>query len=174
MSNDTKSSNKTFRRGGTRTMAALVPSLTRRAIGKRGFAQASIITDWHLIVGPDLAKHSQPDRLSFPRGERIGGTLYIRAAGPMATELMHLESMLIDRINSHFGYGAIAAIRLVQTPIRRLENRKRKPPVPDNLTPLDREQLEKSVAGIDDASLKEVLLRLGSAVMRQKNATKSD
>ncbi len=174
MANDTKTSNKTSRRGLTRTMAALVPSLTRRAIGKRGFAQASIITDWHLIVGPDLAKHSQPDRLSFPRGERVGGTLYIRAAGPMATELMHLESMLIDRINSHFGYGAIAAVRLLQVPIRRLDTKKRKRPVPAELTQADREQLEKSVAGVDDAPLREVLLRLGSAVLRQKNATKSD
>jgi len=174
MPNDAKTPKKLQKRGGTRALASLVPSLTKRAIGKRGFAQASIITDWHLIVGPDLSKHSQPDRLTYQRGERTGGTLYIRAAGPMATELMHLESMLIDRINSHFGYGAIAAVKLIQTPIRRLEGKRKKKPESAELSDTDKEQLEKSVAGIEDAPLRDVLLRLGSAVLRQKTATKPD
>lgn len=92
----------------------------------------------------------------------------------MATELMHLETMLIDRINSHFGYGAVAAIRMVQVPIRRPVKTKRQNLAAVELTELDQEQLEKSVAGIEDASLREVLLRLGTAVLRQKTATKRE
>ncbi len=91
----------------------------------------------------------------------------------MATELMHLESMLIDRINSHFGYGAIAAVRLIQVPVRTLEGKKRQKPVLGDLSDSDMEQLEKSVAGIEDAPLREVL-KLGTSVLRQKTATKLD
>lgn len=173
MPGDTKKPKKPERRGGTRALASLVPGLTRRAIGKRGFAQASIITDWPMIVGPDLSKHSQPDRLSYPRGERTGGTLFIRAAGPMATELMHLEGMLIDRINSHFGYGAVSAVKLLQVPLRQQKKSRQLDQTAGALSKTDREHLEKTLAGVEDAGLRDVLLRLGSSVLRQKTATKS-
>lgn len=92
----------------------------------------------------------------------------------MATELMHLESMLIDRINSHFGYGAIAAVRLIQVPIQHPKKKKARNKITVEITNADQERLEKSVAGIEDAPLRDVLLKLGTAVLRQKTATKRE
>ena len=104
------------RRGGTRHAGALIGKLTRKALGKRGFAHATIVTDWTVIVGEDLSRHTRPLKLTFPKGRRNGGTVHIQTSGPMALQLQHLTPLIIDRINTHFGYTAIAEVRLQQTP----------------------------------------------------------
>ncbi|MBP5856598.1 DUF721 domain-containing protein [Marivibrio halodurans] len=165
------------RRGGMRSIAALVPGLTRQAIGKRGFTTAKIVTDWARIVGPDLARQSQPEQLRFARGERDRGTLTIRVDGPLATELMHLEPQVIERINGYFGYNAVARLKLIQAPIRRPgADGPRKAPKPPQrpLNATETESLDARLAHIEDPELRERLHRLGRAVLRRDTATKPD
>ncbi|MEC7656037.1 MAG: DciA family protein, partial [Pseudomonadota bacterium] len=67
------------RRGGPpKAIAGHVPALTRKALGKRGLAEANLLTDWPTIIGAEQAKVCQPDKLTFPRGERRDGTLHLR------------------------------------------------------------------------------------------------
>ena len=61
------------RRGGPRALAAMLPRIARPAFGKRGFVEASVLTDWPVIVGSVLAEETRPMRLSFPRGARAEG-----------------------------------------------------------------------------------------------------
>ena len=167
------------RRGGVRSLGALIPAITRKAVGKRGFATASIITDWERIVGPDLAASSQPDRVSFPKNRRDGGTVYIRAEGPLATELAHLESLVVERINTHFGYRAVERIKLLQVPsrhrtggMRRMKTEKAKPESP--LDPEVERDLEHSLEQVADPDLRDLLRRLGRSVMRHEIAKKPE
>ena len=102
--------------GATRSLAALIPNIAKKAVGKRGFTDARILNDWPVIVGEALAKQAHPDRLRYPAGRRDGGVLTIRALGPVATELAHLEPLVVERINSHFGYRAVAGIKILQAP----------------------------------------------------------
>lgn len=162
-------------RSGMRSIAALVPGLTRQAIGKRGFTTAKVVTDWARIVGPELARQSQPEQLRFARGERDRGTLTIRVDGPLATELMHLEPQVIERINGYFGYNAVARLKLIQAPIRRPgADGPRKPPKPPQrpLSAAETESLDARLAHIEDPELRERLHRLGRAVLRREIATK--
>lgn len=99
-------------RRGMGTLGQRLGRVTGRALGRRGFAQAAIITDWATIVGRPLADHSQPSRIVFPRGERVGGTLHLRVSGAFAPEVQHLAPQIIERINAHFGYGAVARLEL--------------------------------------------------------------
>ena len=107
------------RGGGPRPLAASLGALSKRALGRRGFAEAGLITEWDTIVGPELAAASRPDRLTFPPGRRDGGTLRLTVAGPVATELQHLEPVVRERINGYFGYRAVERIQLVHGTIRR-------------------------------------------------------
>lgn len=161
-----------MRYAGTRSLAALVPNLARKAVGKRGFTDAKILNDWPQIVGADLAREAHPDRLSFPRGQRDGGTLHIRAMGPVATELQHLEQVLIDRINSHFGYRAVARISLLQVPPTRIPGKTRaKPSAYSQLPPADPGRLaaqQQGLAAIEDPELRSVLQRLGESILRRE------
>src|SRR3569833_531480 len=106
------------RRNGVARLSAELPALTKTAfrntLGGRGFAEAGLITEWAAIVGQDVARMSRPVQLAFPRGERKGGVITVECGGAAALELQHLKPQILDRINSHFGYGAIREIRFKQ------------------------------------------------------------
>lgn len=103
-----------WRGGGPRALAAVLPKVAEPALRKRGFAAVEIITHWPEIVGTEMAADSLPEKLSFPRGARSQGTLHLSANGSVALELQHLEPVIIERINTYFGYGAVARIALTQ------------------------------------------------------------
>ena len=159
-----KSSDQTQRSGGVRPIAASVPKIAAKAIGRRGFAEASLITDWDTVVGPELAAASQPVKLGFPPGERANGTLHIRVQGGVATELQHLEPLVVERINGHFGYGAVARLKLIHAPIGRRPPRKaeRTPPAVDAA---GRERLDSLLADVEDPEIRRALERLGGRLL---------
>lgn len=149
------------RRGGLRAIAAEIPRIAGAALGKRGFGEAQLVTQWEAVIGAELAEKLSPERLTFPRGERRNGTLRLRVASAFATEAQHLEPVLIERINAFFGYGAVARLALVQGPSLTAA------PPPPRLRPLSAEEqsaIEARVAGVADPELRAALVRLGSAV----------
>lgn len=101
-------------------MADMVEGLAKTAFKKRGFAESRMLADWPSIVGPMLAKVSQPQSLNFPVGLRDNGTLCIRVdAGGWATEIQHLEPIILDKIATYFGYRAVARLSITQAPLPR-------------------------------------------------------
>ncbi|HEX9809559.1 MAG TPA: DUF721 domain-containing protein [Alphaproteobacteria bacterium] len=104
-------------RRGLATLGQSVGRVTTPAMRRRGFAEAAIVTDWETIVGRPLADHTRPDRVTFPRGGRRDGTLHLLVTSAFAPEVQHLAPEIIERINGHFGYGAIARLELHHAPI---------------------------------------------------------
>lgn len=148
----------------TRPMAALLPRVMKQAVGRRGFGEGTILTDWPAIVGEAIAAVSAPERLSFPPGTRRDAVLHVRVAGPLALELQHLEPQIIERINMHFGYPAVARLRILQGPLpRRPAAPAAAAPAPLNAA--QEAQLAESLAAIDDTALREALEGLGRAVL---------
>ncbi len=158
--------------GFLRPVGQLVPQLTKKIFSKRGLNNAAIITDWQKIIGTDLARHSQPDRLIFPKGERNGAILHIKVEGALATQMQHMEVMVIDRVNSYFGYKAVAEIRLSQTslPREKVKIKKILPPI----TKDDANSLDKKLDNIEDPAMKEILKKLGTAILRRQKAIIDD
>jgi hypothetical protein len=149
------------RRGGLRAIAVEIPRIAGAALGKRGFGEAQLVTQWEAVIGAELADKLSPERLSFPRGERRNGTLRLRVASAFATEAQHLEPVLIERINAFFGYGAVARLTLVQGPAL---NAPPAAPKQRPLTPAEQREIEARVAGVADPELRAALQRLGTAV----------
>jgi hypothetical protein len=115
---------------GAKAVGSMVPSLTRKAFERFGFSTASLLTDWAHIVGADLARYSSPDRLKWPRGgtadsdgepgdgpSRQGATLVLRVDLGRGIDIQYKARQLIERINAHFGYRAVAEIRIIQAPV---------------------------------------------------------
>ena len=119
-SQTTKTGKPLERRGhGLRALASNLPRVTKKAVGRRGFADGALLSDWPRIVGNDLAKASEPIRLSFPkRQERSSGTLVLRVEPGLAITLQHLEPQLLERVNSFFGYRIVNRLKLLQGPVR--------------------------------------------------------
>ena len=110
------------RQSGPLPLARLLPKLTRKALGKFGFSYIGLITDWATIVGPDIAKMSAPEKLTFPRNKRDSGVLRLKAEGGAALEIQHLEPQILDRINTYFGYRAVMRLNIINGPVNKPKN----------------------------------------------------
>jgi hypothetical protein len=154
---------KLSRAGKPSSLNTLVRRLTRPLLGKRGFADGRMVADWTEIAGPLLARSSLPLRITYAAGERTDGTLHLKVApGGLATEIQHVEPILIERINGHFGYRAVARLSLIQGPLPP------PPPEPEPIPPLDPDaetKLERTLAGVKDSALRARLESLGRAVL---------
>ena len=155
------------RHGGVRAIGLSVEKLTKPIFGRRGFSGAGVVTDWKAIVGEHLARHTQPDRISHDGPKRVDGTLHLRVdSASLATELVHLEPQLIERINTFFGYKAVARLRLVNGPIGRTEEKPERSR--RTLTEDEKSHLSKRLSDIDDPDLKAALEALGSGILTDK------
>lgn len=151
--------------GAPRSLAQLVPRLTRAAIGKHGFSEAGLLADWPAIAGEEIAAHAQPERLEFPRGERMEGILHLRVAGAWALALQHLEPQLVERINAGLGYRAVARLKLHQGPLPPPPAPRAPDPTLREVDPEARAALAAQVAAVEDAALRQAVERLGLALL---------
>jgi len=146
-----------------------VSGVTRPLFGRRGLADGAIVHQWATIVGEHLARWTAPEAIRYPRhrdpkGRRTDGTLDVRVAnGGTALELQHLEPLVIERINTHLGFSAVARLRLVNGPLPR----RGPPPVPASrpLSPEMRTALDRQLKTVGDPELRAVLGGLGSAIL---------
>ncbi len=150
------------------TLSKHFREITKAAFARYGFAAADVVSNWEVIVGPELADVSAPERIRWPRGsgeqaQKHGGTLVIRAAPGRALELQYEASRIIQRINSFFGYGAVVQIKVMQG--TELKSRRRFPP------PLPEKPIcEQQLAGMEDGPLKDALERLGRGVAASQSS----
>ncbi|CBS90174.1 DUF721 domain-containing protein [Azospirillum lipoferum] len=155
---------------GPRRIGQSVPEVAGKVLGKRGLAFGALITDWPSIVGHQLSLRTAPDKLSFPRGKREEATLHIRAMGAIALELQHLEPQIIERINSFFGYRAVAKIKLIHAALPST----RSPVVRPRALTMDEEiGITATTAAVEDEELRATLERFGRSLMaRPKRAAR--
>jgi hypothetical protein len=145
-----------------------VPAIAKQALGSRGYAEAGLFTHWAEIAGAQLAASSLPIKLSFPRGKRDDGTLTVRCGGSAALELQHLAPSVLERINGHFGYRAVARLKIEQGAV---SPRKVSTPPPP-LTRLEQTDVADAVAPVEDPEIRASLTRLGTAIRRRDKATR--
>ena len=97
------------------SVASMLRPLAKNLLGKNGFTEIDLLTNWTDIVGEETAAYTLPRQIVFRRGEKAGGTLNLDVpSGAFALELQHREKMLIAKINAYFGYPAVAQIRITQ------------------------------------------------------------
>ena len=145
-----------------RSLSPLLKSLDE----KFGKGPGALQARWREIVGEDLARRTEPVRLSRPRG---GGpaSLEIRVAGAVATLIQHQAPEIIARVNLFLGTATVGQVRIVQGPLQITPTlvraaRRKSPP----LDAAKETELVASLGGTQDGPLKEALLRLGRNVLR--------
>lgn len=154
-----------------RAVGTYVPKLTHKAFEKYGFAAAALITDWVAIVGAEIARFTAPERLKWPREAgshpdievgaegRPGAVLIVRVEPARALDVQYKAQQIIERINVHFGYRAVAELRILQAPLPARAPR----PEPPRETPVPCAAPE--LAGIADERLRASLAALKSGLM---------
>ena len=147
-----------------RSISATVEKITRPIFGKRGFGQGTMIANWKNIVGDVLAGHTFPEQISYPRNQRNNGTLHLRIDSPaLALELQHIETQLLDKINTYFGYRAVAHIRIIQGVLP--EKNIHALPEKRKITVKEQNDLNEDLNIINDPDLKNALQALGTEII---------
>ena len=88
---------------------------------KFGKIEFLILSKWPQIVGTFFAEHSEPDKISritddFNEFDEpiYKNFLHVRVSPAAAVDFQHYKDTIIEKINSFFGYKAIADLRLQQ------------------------------------------------------------
>ena len=152
-----------------RPLADLIGPCLTAAFKRHGFASTEIVTHWEDIVGVEIAAHSEPIKITWPRTGNLGdadepepATLVLRCEGPAAIEVQHLAGVIVERINRFLGWRAVDRIALRQAPLAR----RAKPRPPPRVDAEEARRIADRMTGITDEDLRAALGRLGAAVKR--------
>src|ERR1700758_5746932 len=104
-------------------LSVLLNDVFKDAFAKQGFAARELVTRWAEIAGRDVAEHSEPLKLQWPRpveGQvQEPATLILRVEGPMALEIQHKSDIILERVNRFLGWSAVGRLALRQAPLSR-------------------------------------------------------
>jgi hypothetical protein len=142
-------------------------AFVRELDGKFGQGSSALTARWREIVGDDIAKRTEPVKLSKGRNG-AASSLEIRVAGPAAAIIQHQAQDILARVNLFLGPEAVQKLRIVQGPLRR--NDQPAPPKGRRAPPLDAAEeaaLARSLHEAPEGKLKQALLALGRGVLRK-------
>src|SRR6187397_2685526 len=144
-------------------LSLLLRDVFSDAYAKQGFAARELVTRWAEIAGADVARHSEPLKMQWPRpveGQpQEPATLILRVEGPAALEIQHKSDVILERVNRFFGWQAIGRIAIRQAPRRR-----REPSPPPKIDEAAAARIADALPDVKDDNLRQALGRLGSAI----------
>jgi hypothetical protein len=147
-------------------LSVLLGDVFSDAYAKQGFAARELVTRWAEIAGREIAAHSEPLKLQWPRpveGQpQEPATLVLRVEGPMALEIQHSSDVILQRVNRFFGWSAVGRLALRQAPLSR-RDRPKPPGAPD---PKAVAEVAETLSSIEDEELRAALARLGASIKR--------
>jgi hypothetical protein len=160
---------------GLKALGGIAGPTMRVAAGRKGVADPRLLMNWTEIVGNELAAICQPMKINHGSGMALGGNLILAVDRARASEVEHQLRVVQERVNSFFGYRAVADVRITQTvdieslrfdAVKFVEKR----PEP---TSAERKRVAKITAQIESDALKAALSRLGENVIVGKRIGRS-
>jgi hypothetical protein len=165
----TESNAPTMRKPGpihAKPLSLLLNDVFKEAYAKQGFAARELVTRWAEIAGPEIAAHSEPLKMQWPRpveGQpQEPATLVLRVEGPMALEIQHSADVILQRVNRFFGWSAVGKLAFRQAPL----SGRRRPARPRPPDPKAVAKVAETLGNIEDEQLRDALARLGAAIKR--------
>ena len=147
-------------------LSVLLGDVFSDAYAKQGFAARELVTRWAEIAGREIAAHSEPLKLQWPRpveGQpQEPATLVLRVEGPMALEIQHSSDVILERVNRFFGWSAVGRLALRQAPLSRRDQPKPSA-APDAKAVAE---VAKTLSSVEDDELRDALARLGASIKR--------
>src|ERR1700730_8048654 len=154
----------------SRPLADLVQTAIDPVLRRQGFGSSGLVLFWDDIVGERLAAMSQPVKVQWParHHDRVAGnrpapaTLVVRVETGFALELQHLAPLVIERVNTHFGWRCVSLPPLMQGLVAALVLAKH------GVRPLDKaaEAAAETIVGSGmEEPLRLALIRLGARVL---------
>lgn len=136
-------------------ISKLIPKLIKPIIEQKGGAVAGLLSKWPDIIGEDLSLFTRPGKITYPKRVLGAGTLQIDVDPRVALEVSHMTPILLDRINTYYGYPAIKKLKIVSKPFS--------VKIPTKKTVVEKKPCEKyiqEVSNIEDEHLRQALINL--------------
>jgi hypothetical protein len=147
-------------------LSVLLSDVFSEAYAKQGFAARELVTRWAEIAGAEVAAHSEPLKIQWPRpveGQaQEPATLVLRVEGPMALEIQHSSDVILQRVNRFFGWSAVGRLALRQAPLSRRD----RPTTSRTPDPESVAKVAESLSSVEDEELRAALARLGASIKR--------
>jgi hypothetical protein len=147
-------------------LSVLLSDVFSDAYAKQGFAARELVTRWAEIAGSEVAAHSEPLKIQWPRPvegrPQEPATLVLRVDGPMALEIQHASDAILQRVNRFLGWNAVGRLALRQAPLSRPKPRKAAmAPDADSVA-----KVAATLSRVEDEDLRTALARLGASIKR--------
>ena len=156
---------------GFQSVAQSFSDTAKKLLGKNGFVELDIITNWKKIIGEKTARYVNPLTIDFKKGQRDKGILNLSVeSGSFALEIGHKKNLIIEKINSYFGYIAVSDIKIFQTnqsannkKISTQSTGKKK-----NLVTFEEQNyIVEQTAQVENKELRDILQKLGNNIFEQ-------
>ncbi len=149
-----------------------IENLIKNLLGTKSFVSYDILKNWSDIVGEELAAYCLPKKIDFKKDARDNGTLYLMVnSGAFALEISHQTPVILEKINTYFGYRAVEKIKIIQVDNFCFSHDKKNTAdtTKKKLVNKDKESyISKIIEGIEDEDLKERLRSLAVTFYSQK------
>ena len=146
---------------GLRSFKDILPSKLKRLINKKGQIYSETLDNWRYFVGDDLFDISFPK--SFKNENKLGSsclTVMIQRGNEVNFE--YSKNLVIDKINSFFGYEAVQNIKLISFEEKTNELKEIR-----HSNDVTKNRYKKQISNIRNEKIKNSLLKL-SKVFKKK------
>ena len=147
-------------------LSLLLGDVFSDAYARQGFAARELVIRWAEIAGPEIARHSEPLKMQWPRpveGQpQEPATLVLRVEGPAALEIQHTSDVILERVNRFFGWSAVGRLALRQAPL----SRRNRPAASAGPDPKAVAEVAETLSSVEDEQLRSALARLGASIKR--------
>jgi len=164
-------SNRTF---VPKKIGETLSKVNKKYSSKFGKNEFLIMSKWPQIVGTFFADHSEPDRISRVTEEFneldepiFKNFLHVKVSPAAAVEFQHYKDTIIEKINSFFGYKAIADLRLQQNyiPKAKVNHKLNEMKISEE----EKEIIKNEIDVIHDEELQKSIVNLGASIKREDN-----
>ena len=128
----------------------------------RGLMEGKIITHWPQIVGERFAGLAFPEKITFPKGNKAEGTLYLSVTSASSVLIHYAQGLILEHVDTFFGYKAIAKLQMNHGFIAPKVETEKIPPLA--LSEETKEWIKDQIQDITDPDLKTYLERLGESI----------
>ena len=152
---------KSFYIQGLRSFKNSLPKNVKKILNKKGFVYSEILNRWNYLVGNEISKVSFPKTFK-PSGMNAPGTLIISVHRGNEINIEFSKNIIIEKINSFFGYKVLNNVRLETFNYLKENINKKKMDISINST----KKFKVSLKSINNEKIKKSLTELIKAIQK--------
>ena len=145
----------TFYIQGLRSFKSSLPKNVKKILNKKGFVYSEVLSRWNYLVGNEISKICFPKAFK-PNGKNAPGTLIISVERGNEINIEFSKNIIIEKINSFFGYKIINNVRLETYNNSKKDINKKKMLISTNAT----KKFKDSLKSVNNEKIKKSLMEL--------------